>query len=251
MRTSLGEPPNRQTATPPQVGGVQDDARLGAAATPEVPTGATGPDRTAVGDPTHLEQSADITAESELDGPMEHPEVPDELVDDLSTADGFSRWVRPHWPAMARLAARYSRDADDILQDALVVAWRKRVQFDPARGTARTWLLAITADQRSKAWRRTVRTLSRPWADPETGRTLSESVRDLTFDAASPELRLDLRRAISRLPAKQALAVDLHYYLGLGIADVATVMRCPEGTVKSHLSRARDRLRTQLGDDYR
>jgi len=170
--------------------------------------------------------------------------------DDLSTADGFSRWVRPHWQAMARLAARYSADADDILQDALVAAWRKRAQYDPARGTARTWLLAITADQRSKAWRRAVRTLSRPWADPEAGRTAAEFGRDPT-PAPSAELHLDLRRAIARLPANQALAVDLHYYLGLGISEVAAVMGCPEGTVKSHLSRARDRLRTQLGDDYR
>lgn len=182
---------------------------------------------------------------------MEQPEVPaaQPSQDDLSTADGFSRWVRPHWPAMARLAARYCVDADDILQDALVAAWRKRSQFDPARGTARTWLLAITADQRSKAWRRTVRALSRPWADPEAGR--SGSARSAAPEEASPELQLDLRRAIGRLPAKQALAVDLYYYLGLGISDVAAVMRCPEGTVKSHLSRARDRLRTQLGDDYR
>ena len=170
--------------------------------------------------------------------------------DDLSTADGFTRWVRPHWDAMARLAARYSADADDILQDALVAAWRKRAQYDPARGTARTWLVAITADQRSKAWRRAVRTLSRPWADPEAGRTAVESARDAAL-APPSELHLDLRRAIARLPAKQALAVDLHYYLGLGIAEVAAVMGCPEGTVKSHLSRARDRLRTQLGDDYR
>ncbi|MEA5118588.1 MAG: RNA polymerase sigma factor [Propionicimonas sp.] len=170
--------------------------------------------------------------------------------DDLGTPDGFSRWVEPHWQAMARLAARYSPDADDILADALAVAWRKRAQFDPARGTARNWLLAITADQRSKAWRRAGRMLSRPWADPDAGRTPAELARTAT-EAPGLEVRLDLRRAIDRLPAKQALAIDLHYYLGLGVSDMAVVMHCPEGTVKSHLSRARGRLRTQLGDDYR
>ncbi|MCW5952635.1 MAG: hypothetical protein KIT69_10285, partial [Propionibacteriaceae bacterium] len=131
--------------------------------------------------------------------------------EDLSTADGFTRWVRPHWQAMARLAARYSPDADDILADALAVAWRKRAQFDPARGTARNWLLAITADQRSKAWRRTVRTLSRPWPDPGAGQAWSGSTREAAVETPSPELRLDVRRAVDRLPAKQALAIDLHY----------------------------------------
>lgn len=160
---------------------------------------------------------------------------------DLSTPAGFTRWVEPHWQAMARLAARYSPDAEDILQDALVVAWRKRGQFDPSRGSARNWLLAITADQRRKTWRRLTRvrfaavelTPAQPDATP-------------SLDAA-----IDLRRALHRLPSREALAIDLHYYLGLGVADVAAVMRCPEGTVKSLLSRARARLRTILGKDYR
>ena len=164
---------------------------------------------------------------------------------DLTTADAFSRWVQPHWQAMARLASRYSPDSDDILQDALVVAWRKRSQFDPARGSARNWLLAITADQRRKAWRRAVRTLTRQWAEPATQHPADPRA------AADHDAGLDLRRAIHKLPANQALAIDLHYYLGLRVTDVAAIMRCSEGTVKSHLSRARDRLRDSLGEDYR
>lgn len=159
---------------------------------------------------------------------------------DLATPDGFTRWVGPHWQAMAALAARYSGDADDILQDALVVAWRKRDQFDPERGTARNWLLAITADQRRKTWRRALRLpiVRSPLPEPPV-------------IAVADEASLDLRRAIAKLPAQQRLAVDLHYYLGLGVADVAVVMGCPEGTVKSHLFRARTRLRQLLGEDYR
>lgn len=162
------------------------------------------------------------------------------IVADLDTAEAFSRWVEPHWQAMARLAARFSADPDDILQDALVVAWRKRAQFDPQRGTARNWLLAITADQRRKAWRRAARLM--PWNDPDLAAAGGQD--------DTPQV-VDLRRAVGRLPARQALAIDLHYYLGLGITDVAAVMRCPEGTVKSLLSRGRTRLRTVLGEDYR
>ena len=161
--------------------------------------------------------------------------------DDLNTPDGFTRWVEPHWQAMARLAARYSPDADDILQDALVAAWRKRDQFDPARGSARNWLLAITADQRRKTWRRLTRVRS-----SATDHMLSQPDTTPSLDAA-----IDLRRAVRRLPSREALAIDLHYYLGLGVCDVAAVMRCPEGTVKSLLSRGRARLRAALGKDYR
>jgi RNA polymerase sigma-70 factor (ECF subfamily) len=162
---------------------------------------------------------------------------------DLDSRETFTAWVAPHWTAMARLAARSGSDPDDILADALADAWRKRAQFDPARGSARSWLLAITADQRRKAWRRTARWLSRTTALPEDGGPAAAS-----GDASAS---VDLERALARLTARQRLAVDLHYYLGLGLAEVAVVMRCSEGTVKSTLSDARRRLRALLGEDYR
>ena len=62
---------------------------------------------------------------------------------------------------------------------------------------------------------------------------------------------VDLERALARLTSRQRLAVDLHYYLGLKLVEVAEVMRCSEGTVKSTLSDARGRLRALLGEDYR
>jgi RNA polymerase sigma-70 factor (ECF subfamily) len=162
---------------------------------------------------------------------------------DLDSPDGFTAWVRPHWPAMARLASRSGSDPDDILQDALSDAWRKRTQFDPARGSARSWLLAITADQRRKTWRRAARLLSRSTVLPEDG----GAATDRTDSSTS----VDLERALARLTDRQRLAIDLHYYLGLGITDIAAVMRCSEGTVKSTLADARGRLRRQLGEDYR
>ncbi len=69
---------------------------------------------------------------------------------------GFVDWVRPHLPAMARVAARLAvgADRDDIVQEALTRAWLKRDQYDGTRGTASSWLLAITADQARKAVRR-------------------------------------------------------------------------------------------------
>src|SRR4029450_4594351 len=71
-------------------------------------------------------------------------------------ADGFVEWVRPHLPAMARLAARLAVGAgrDDIVQAAPPPAWSKRSQYDATRGTPSAWLLAITADQARKAARR-------------------------------------------------------------------------------------------------
>ncbi|MFT3888361.1 MAG: RNA polymerase sigma factor [Arachnia sp.] len=165
-----------------------------------------------------------------------------EAAPDLRSADAFTAWLEPHWPAMAALAARSSNDPDDILQEALAAAWRKRAQFDPARGTARTWLLAITADQRWKAGRSAARLFAhRTTAPPQWAAAPM---------AALDGVHLDVERAVRQLPTRQRLAVDLYYFLGLTVAEAAGVMRCAEGTVKSTLSDARRRLRDLLGEDY-
>jgi Sigma-70 region 2 len=73
-------------------------------------------------------------------------------------ATEFAAWVRPYLPAMARLAARIapSADRDDVVQDALVRAWRRRSTFDPERGTPTGWLLAIVADQARRCRKRSL-----------------------------------------------------------------------------------------------
>ncbi len=133
-------------------------------------------------------------------------------------------------PAMARLAARLAPygDRDDIVQEALARAWSKRKQFDPRRGTPSGWLLAITADQARKATRR-----YRP----------VEALPDQADGDPHPDERLDLSALMGRLPARQRLAVDCYYFVGLSVGETAIVMRSPEGTVKWMLSDARRRLR--------
>ncbi|MEV6239528.1 RNA polymerase sigma factor [Lentzea sp. NPDC051838] len=151
----------------------------------------------------------------------------------VSGREEFADWVSPHLTAMARLAARLAPDADrdDVVQDALVRAWLKRHQFDERRGTPSAWLLAITADQAGKARTR-------------TGRRLT-AVPDVPA-SKDHEDGLDLRRALERLTARQRLAVDCVYFVGLTVVETAAVMRCAEGTVKSTLADARAKLRVLL-----
>jgi RNA polymerase sigma-70 factor (ECF subfamily) len=60
-----------------------------------------------------------------------------------------------------------------------------------------------------------------------------------------------LWRAVSALPAKQAMAVELHYRRDWPVDRIAQVMNCPEGTVKTLLFRARSRLREKLNKEMR
>jgi RNA polymerase sigma factor (sigma-70 family) len=153
----------------------------------------------------------------------------------------FATWVGPSLVAMSRLARRLAphADADDIVQDALTRAWAKRSQFDPARGTATTWLLAIVADQARSARRGRLRRL----------RVVDDSADVPDKPASDVGVDVDLERAISELAERQQLAVHLHYFVGLSVDETASVMACSAGTVKSTLYDARTRLRALLGDD--
>jgi len=148
-------------------------------------------------------------------------------------SEAFAVWVAPHLLAMTRLARRLAPqgDHDDIVQEALVRAWRKRSTFDASRGPAQSWLLAIVADRARRA-----RVRQKPPA------------AELPDDAAGPSSDLDpaLELAVRQLPRRQRMAVELFYYLGLPVHECAAVLGVADGTVKSALSDARARLRTLL-----
>lgn len=161
--------------------------------------------------------------------------------DPVRASASFGEWARPSLLAMTRLARRLAphADADDVVQDALTRAWHKRDQYDPARGTPTTWLLAITADQARAARRAHERRL----------RLVDESATVPDVAGTDRVADLDLERAITTLGERQQLAVHLHYFLGLSVDETAAVMDCAAGTVKSTLYDARARLRAVLGDD--
>lgn len=157
------------------------------------------------------------------------PDSPDGL-----DAAAFTAWVAPHLPAMSRLAGRLvpSADRDDVVQEALVRAWRRRSTYDAAKGGAAGWLLAIVADRARRHRTRTRAT----YPLPDEG----------SLEPAGADV--DLERALGGLARRQRLAVDLYYFVGLDVATCAEVMGCAEGTVKATLHQARGRLRTLLGD---
>ena len=57
---------------------------------------------------------------------------------------------------------------------------------------------------------------------------------------------MDVEYAVASLPQRQRLAVDCFYFVGLSVAETAAVMQCSQGTVKSTLFDARQRLRSIL-----
>lgn len=154
----------------------------------------------------------------------------------------FTEEVLPHLDSaynLARWLTRNAADAEDIVQEAHLAAFR---YFDQFRGgDARAWLLAI------------VRNTSYRWLRKHRARlpvTEFDEAIHSGHEAADPErllLQQDdgrrVERAISALPARFREVLVLRELEGLPYKEIADVTGVPIGTVMSRLSRARDRCR--------
>jgi RNA polymerase sigma-70 factor, ECF subfamily len=135
-----------------------------------------------------------------------------------------------------RMAYRYASnpsEAEDIAQDALLRAWRRRSTLrDADRRTP--WLATIV---RNEAFRQHARV--RP--DPVSVVDLHEGVEDERVVATVEQA--DLRAALKRLSERDRRLLELRYREDLTQAAIADKLGIPEGTVKVRLHRARNKLR--------
>jgi len=136
-------------------------------------------------------------------------------------------------------------DAQDIVQEAFVKAFRGLGQFR-ADAPFRPWLLRIVANETMNAHRSARR---RTGAELRlTAEDMAEVVETPEGAALRAERRGQLLDAVRALPEHQRLAVTCRYFLDLSEEETAAVLGWPRGTVKSRLSRALGRLRTELGE---
>jgi RNA polymerase sigma-70 factor, ECF subfamily len=148
--------------------------------------------------------------------------------------DGWE-WGEAHRVCL-RLAYRYASnpsEAEDIAQDALLRAWRRRSTLrEPDRRNQ--WLATIV---RNEAFRQHARV--RP--DPTDTIELSEGAEDSRVVAAV-ELA-DLHQALKKLSEKDRDLLEMRYQDDLTQGAIARKLGIPEGTVKVRLHRARNKLR--------
>ena len=157
----------------------------------------------------------------------------------------FEAQVLPHLDAaynLARWFARSPSDADDVVQEAMLRAYRA---FDAARvNDAKPWLLAIVRNCSFTASRRQKVTVPLPGDDPESGRP---ALRDETPDPEVSSIQADqsrkLHRVILTLPEDLRETLILREMEDMSYRDIAEVMRVPVGTVMSRLARARAALK--------
>ena len=142
--------------------------------------------------------------------------------------------------ATARRLTRNAAEAEDLVQDTYVKAFRNRRQFRPGTNL-RAWLFAVMHGVFINGTRR-----RRP---AESLDALEDSAPERADDGASAETSIavrELREALLRLPDEQRQVVLLVGLEQFSYAEAADVLEVPIGTVMSRLARGRERLRQLL-----
>lgn len=147
---------------------------------------------------------------------------------------------------------RSDADASDLTQEVFLRAWKALPRLEAPEAFV-SWLYRI-ATNRTRNWIRDhsrVRTesLDQPFGgDDDEGST--REIADVSGDPAgavqTQATREVVRSAVQTLSPDHQAVVTLHHLEGLSVEEIAQVMRCSVGTVKSRLSRARDHLRRKL-----
>jgi RNA polymerase sigma-70 factor (ECF subfamily) len=153
-------------------------------------------------------------------------------------AEALGRLYDLHAGLVNALALRILRDsgeAEDVVQETFVQAWRQADRFDPSRGSPAAWLSTIA---RTRALDRLRRRASRR---EDTPATLPEAV-----SRARTEDCLAVRAALSRLSSAQRHVLELAYYEGLTQTEISSRLGQPLGTVKTRMRTAVIRLREAL-----
>ncbi len=130
--------------------------------------------------------------------------------------------------------------AEDVVQDSLVAAWLGASRFR-GQGRVLTWLLGIVHHKSLNAIRRTS-----PSSLDDDAEQVPDDTAGLDEQMVGHEQSALLRQGLDSLSLNHRLALELVFYQGLNLNEVAEVCQCPVGTVKSRLTYAKEHLRRIL-----
>jgi len=150
----------------------------------------------------------------------------------------FGFLVRQHQSALRGYMRRLTRGnhalAEDLAQETFLEAHRKIAQFQ-GHGSFSGWLYAI-------AWSRFLMETRKRKLEP------LDEMDERVAPQVDPGLKLDLEKALALLRPPERSALTLCFALGMPHEEAAEVMQVPLGTLKSHVARGREKLKTLLKD---
>jgi RNA polymerase sigma-70 factor (ECF subfamily) len=148
----------------------------------------------------------------------------------------FERLAMPHTASLLRVAHRLTRDAhaaEDVVQEAMLSAWRGFHQFREG-SNVRAWLFRILINAVNARGRKL---RSMPPIEP---------IESHDRPVGSPAMALEISQAFDQLAVEQREVLLLAVVEGFTCEETAGILEIPIGTVMSRLSRGRHTLREQL-----
>lgn len=146
---------------------------------------------------------------------------------------------------------RNDSDASDLTQDTFVRAWKSLPRLQAPEAFV-SWLYRI-ATNLTRNWIRDNSRVRKESLDQPIGEEEDGNTREIADNTADPALAMQtqgtreaVQKAIQGLSQDHRMVVTLHHLEGMAVEEIANVMDCSVGTVKSRLSRARDHLRRKL-----
>lgn len=152
----------------------------------------------------------------------------------------FDAFYRSEYKTMLGIALALAKDtseAEDMVQEAFISAhrrWDRISQYDSPRAWVRRVLINRVTSLRRRLTSE-LRAVSRIGPPPPEPPDLSPETADVWNE-------------VRKLPYRQQQAIALHYVGQLSMTEIADAMGCSEGTVKSHLYRAREALKEPLAE---
>ncbi|MEU8237993.1 SigE family RNA polymerase sigma factor [Actinoplanes missouriensis] len=156
--------------------------------------------------------------------------------------EDYLAYVNGRLPALRRLAYLLSGDrdqADDLVQETitkLYARWPKVSRAENVDAYVHTMIVRTFLDEKRRGWWR-------------VGLFASAPERVESSGAPGVEQRTVLRAALAKVPARQQAVLVLRFLCDRSVTDVARILGCSEGTVKSQTSHGLAALRRILGDN--
>ena len=146
-----------------------------------------------------------------------------------------------------RVVGEYA-EAEEVLQEVLLQAWRQAERYSPERSSVSTWLVMMTrsrAIDRIRSRNVVDRTLAAAQAEEYKVHESPEGAKSVLHD----ERAVRLRDELAKLPAEQRQVLELAFFSGMTQREIAAETGIPLGTVKTRTLLAMKKLRAALHDD--
>ena len=168
-------------------------------------------------------------------------------VGDDRDREAFAELFRHFAPRLKSYLLRLGGDAaaaEESMQEAMVLVWRKAGQFNPAKASASTWIFTIARNARIDSYRRD----RRPELDPDDPALVPDPIDPPDVNVNRDQSAARVQAAIAALSEAEQSVLRLSFFEDLSHSAIAERLKLPLGTVKSRLRLAFGKLRETLSE---